>query len=563
MSVGFVLLVHEALDRSEQLARHLADRGCPVVIHLDNRLGADKISQFQNTFEDEALISFVPIRRCEWGTWSLVSATLDATASLLDQHQDIRYVYLASGSCLPLRPIGELVEFLERHADTDFIESVTVEDVDWTVGGLDRERFSLWFPFGWKSNRRAFDATVELQRFFRVSRHIPGDLTPHLGSQWWCLTRKTLEKILNDPDRDRYTKFFKTTWIPDESFFQTLVRKHSSHISSRSLTLSKFDHRGKPHVFYDDHLPLLRRSDCFFARKVWRKADKLYRSFLSDLSLPKNMAEPTPGVIDRVFLSASHRRRYGRDGLYMAGRHPRDNALVAVSAAPYWVFQGVETVFPGFSSWFSSFSGAQVHGHLFAPDRVEFADSQSMTSGSLTDLPTLRDYRPGQFLTNLIWNTRGERQAFHFGPGDRQAVTKTIKRDDHANVFIISGAWSIDLFERHKLGEDVRKRAADLQRIEAAHLTLLRDRWCRARVRIWSLSDVAHDPNLIFKEIFDSVSGVSEAGPIPQMADLEGLADFLQSLRDSGMNPHLTGDFTADLEMPRQPDAAIRPYLVT
>ena len=58
------------------------------------------------------------------------------------------------------------------------------------------------------------------------------------------------------------------------------MRRYSSNIESRSLTLSKFDFQGKPHMFYDDHLQLLRRSDCFVARKIWPHADKLYGAFL-------------------------------------------------------------------------------------------------------------------------------------------------------------------------------------------------------------------------------------------------------------------------------------------
>jgi hypothetical protein len=100
-------------------------------------------------------------------------------------------------------------------------------------------------------------------------RELPEGITPHLGSQWWCLTRQTLSAILEDPRRRELDRYFKYVWIPDESYYQTLVRNYGRRIESRSLTLSKFDFQGKPHVFYDDHLHLLRRSDCFVARKVW------------------------------------------------------------------------------------------------------------------------------------------------------------------------------------------------------------------------------------------------------------------------------------------------------
>ena len=34
-AVGVVMLVHTALGRAEQVARHWSNAGCPVVIHVD------------------------------------------------------------------------------------------------------------------------------------------------------------------------------------------------------------------------------------------------------------------------------------------------------------------------------------------------------------------------------------------------------------------------------------------------------------------------------------------------------------------------------------------------
>ena len=110
------------------------------------------------------------------------------------------------------------------------------------------------------------------------------------------------------PDRPRYDRYFRRVWIPDESYFQTLVRQVSTRVESRSLTLSKFDFQGRPHVFYDDHLHLLRQTDAFLARKIWPHADKLFATFLSDKLASQAMAEPNPGKIDRLFAKAVERR---------------------------------------------------------------------------------------------------------------------------------------------------------------------------------------------------------------------------------------------------------------
>lgn len=126
----------------------------------------------------------------------MVAATQSASAQILESNPDISHLYLASGSCLPLRPIDELIGYLTKHPNKDFIASATTRDVPWIIGGLAEERFTLNFPFSWKSNRRLFDVSVALQRLLKMQRKIPEGVVPHLGSQWWCLTRDTMKGIL-------------------------------------------------------------------------------------------------------------------------------------------------------------------------------------------------------------------------------------------------------------------------------------------------------------------------------------------------------------------------------
>lgn len=564
MTVGFVMLVHTALDRAEQVARHWASHGCPVVIHVDRRVKKDIYQPFVESLSDLDTVIFSKRHACDWGTWSLVAASQDASELMLDRFRDVRHVYLSSGSCLPLRPVEDLKQYLAARPMTNFIESVTTEDVPWTVGGLDAERFTLRFPFSWKKQRRLFDRYVTLQRKFRYKRKIPDGLIPHLGSQWWCLTRQTLSAILEDPDRKAYDAYFKRVWIPDESYYQTLVRLYSNNIESRSLTLSKFDYQGKPHIFYDDHLQLLRRSDCFVARKIWPQADRLYTTFLNSDSNPMKGAEPNPGKIDRIFSKAVERRTMGREGLYMQSRMPGHGQGHGKTGAPYSVFEGFSDLFEDFDEWLARAVGARVHGHLFSPDGAEFAGGQKVFSGALSNHAALRDYNPCGFLTSLIWNTRGERQCFMFGPRDNQEINWLIATDPNAQISVISGAWAVTLFRSNRNFSDIRREAARLQRIEAEHIDILRSQHIKARVRIWTMADFIESRMEPLQAIIDEIGprNVRRLTEAPKMRDLTGFGQFLQNLKNQGMKPHLMGDFPMGNEPDARPRESKRPYLV-
>lgn len=564
MIVGIAMLVHTALDRAEQVARYWTAAGCPVVLHVDKNVDRAEYNTFAQKLSDDPLIRFCKRHKCEWGTWGIVAASQSAAELMLNSFPQVGHVYLNSGSCLPLRPVQELNDYLAARPRTDFIESATTADVPWTVGGLDYERFTLRFPFSWKRNRFWFDKYVDLQRKFGLKRKIPTGLVPHMGSQWWCLTRQTLSAILQDPERETYDQYFRQVWIPDESYFQTLARQYSINVESRSLTLSKFDFQGKPHIFYDDHLQLLRRSDCFVARKIWSHADRLYQAFLTDSSVTVKRTEPNPGKIDRIFAKAVERRTRGRPGLYMQSRMPHVGWENGVTSSPYSMFQGFAELFDDFDSWLSKATGARVHGHLFAPDRVHFSGGQSLVNGALCDSASKRDYQPEMFLTSLIWNMRGERQCFQFGPGDSQKVRDMVARDPNAQISVISGAWAVPLFNSNRNFGDLRKEAALLQKIESEHLNILRSSHAKARIRIWTMAEFIEAPMEPLQAILDEIGTVTtrHLGEAPAMVNLDGFGQFLQNLKNQGMHPYLMGDFPVGQELLNVTEPARKPYLV-
>ena len=134
MTVGIVMLVHDALDRAEQVIRHWAASDCPVVVHVDKSVDRATHDAFVAALADLPDALFSKRHRCEWGTWGIVAASQSASELMLEKFAQVRHVYLASGSCMPLRPVAELQRYLDARPRTDFIESATTADAPWTVG---------------------------------------------------------------------------------------------------------------------------------------------------------------------------------------------------------------------------------------------------------------------------------------------------------------------------------------------------------------------------------------------------------------------------------------------
>jgi hypothetical protein len=249
----------------------------------------------------------------------------------------------------------------------------------------------------------------------------------------------------------------------------------------------------------------------------------------------------------------------------MQSRFPVEGRENGLTCAPYSVFEGFAELFENFEPWLARMTGMRVHGHVFAPERAEFADGQRIMAGALCDSAALRDYNPRAFLASLIWNTRGERQCFQLGPADTlEEVEWVLAKDQNAQVSVISGAWVVPLFHSGADFRDIRREAARLQQREAEHLEVLRAHWVRARVRIWTMAEFLESPMEPLQDIIDEIGKAPPRGllEMPRMVDLTGLGQFLQRLRNHGMNPYLMGDFGIEPPAHQPPDGLKRPNLV-
>jgi hypothetical protein len=168
--------------------------------------------------------------------------------------------------------------------------------------------------------------------------------------------------------------------------------------------------------------------------------------------------------------------------------------------------------------------------------------------GGLSDSAALRDYNPKSFPDQPDLEHPGRTQCFQFGPADNQDLMWFMAGDANAQISVISGAWAIPLFHSNRNFGDIRREAAQLQKIEAEFLTVLRASWVKARVRTWTLAEFVENPMEPLQTIVDEISprSLRRLTEAPRLADLTGFGQFLQNLRNQGMQPVLMGDFPAD-----------------
>jgi hypothetical protein len=312
--IAFILLCHKDPEAIIRQAGQLTAAGDFIAIHFDARAPASAYSRIREALADNPSVTFAARRlKCGWGEWSLVGATIEAVRAALAAFPEATHLYMLSGDCMAIKSAAYAHRFLDS-ADVDYIESFDFFESGWIKTGMVKERLIYRHWFNERTQKWLYYKSIEMQRRFGLERAIPADIQMMIGSQWWCLRRRTVEAILGFiTQRPDVLRFFRTTWIPDETFFQTLVRHlvPRVEIRSRTLTFLMFTDYGMPVTFCNDHYDLLLAQDSLFARKISPEALRL-KERLGDLYASGRTDFRVSGEGRRYFEFVTTRGRIGR-----------------------------------------------------------------------------------------------------------------------------------------------------------------------------------------------------------------------------------------------------------
>lgn len=411
MKICFLILAHDHPRLCGRLIRGLAEQGDLVAVHLDAKAPADiQVALNEDIGDLREQLLWADRVSVSWGEWSMVQATLNGLEAIRRAPDQPDYVYLLSGADYPIRPLAQLHSFLERHRGSEFIESVDAERERWVAKGMQQERYRYRHWFSWKKHPRLHELSTRIQQRLGLQRPFPAGLHPHMGSQWWALTWSSCEAILERSRDRRLTGFFRRTWVPDELYFQTLVRsivQDPERIDGRHLTLYEFTDDGAPLVYYDDHDAYLMKQPYFFARKLSPLASRLRRRLdaaLSDPALqppPQDQRVGDPPHDYRQFIEVQAGPVTGRRSMLRVEDPARGDlewnalpyfVLVADSPATLRQAQKVADEQPGI----------RCHGELMGRARIGFAGDIARYAGYGADDVRIRDQKPQNFLVDLL-----------------------------------------------------------------------------------------------------------------------------------------------------------------
>jgi len=457
IKVAFLLLCHGPVKTITDLLSipyFMDNDNLKVYIHYDNSMPQAAAAELREYAGNRSNLKFLEDRIvCKWGEFSLVDATLKMmNEALNDPKFEPDYCYLFSAACFPIKPFHQLQELLYENQGNEYIQANDVRYVKWIAGGWDKERYQYYFPFNYYSQRWWFQKSNDFQEKYKVKRKNPLDINMYFGSQWFCLTRSTCQKILEVVSDKKVRSFFRWSWIPDEFAIQSLTVHLAGfdHVANKNLTYFQFNSFGRPLIFYDDHKKFVTNLPYFFARKFSNHALEL-KEYLIKQTSPSNEAaleipEKKIGVIPqnfeifkKLYVSNSKETKLGRirdvwnDGI----EHNKKPYFILTGPSKYLVRYLLDKA--------RKLDSYVYYDYLFNRMSLNPTANGDVYNGISSEDIVRRDYDPPSFLYQII-HSSDKPICFALDPeNDPDHIREVIRWDSNAHIIIVEPIWNNNL----------------------------------------------------------------------------------------------------------------------
>lgn len=279
MNIAFLILCHKNPDQINVLIRKLSPYN--IFIHIDKK-NYDEIS---DKLIKDTNVKILPKENCysiDWGSNEMVRATLELIKCALNSTHNFLHFCLLSGQDLPLIDLGNLDKVLDK--DTNYIDIIDQSNPEYNRY---LKLYEIPYP-SWMSANKIFNKIIKriymlitggfknTFKIFKRKKPMKGEF--YFGSQWWILNRGFVLYLIDFiEDNNYFLSYFDKCIIPDECFFQTIIKnsKYNKNISNSLTYVNWNGGRRSPDTFKITDISKLKnlKKNYLFARKFDESVD--------------------------------------------------------------------------------------------------------------------------------------------------------------------------------------------------------------------------------------------------------------------------------------------------
>lgn len=263
--LAYVISAYRLPDHLVRLVDVLDDEGTTFVISVDRRTDEATFAAMWQPLADRRNVHFLPRHSSPYRSFGHVRSTLRGIEHLLESRIAFDHLSVITGQDLPIKSNAAIREHLAAADGAGFLEHFTLPDERWSGGGLNR--FSSLFLHTHTSHR-----SIGRRRFAGlIPTGFPFEADLYGGSGYWTLPFDLVVYVHTFVRRrPEWVRFFRTTDMPDETFFHTILMNSpfADRIVSDDLRHIDWTDRSElPRIWRSADFDALAASDDLFARK--------------------------------------------------------------------------------------------------------------------------------------------------------------------------------------------------------------------------------------------------------------------------------------------------------
>lgn len=265
----FCITAYKDFDYLNNLTDKISKLGGIAFIHIDKKSLNEEILQILNTMDNVYAISKYKI---PWGGIEHVLAIIELINMAVHKIDENFYLHVITGQDCICKSIEELNGF--------FCEENMANYMSISNASNNKFRYRKYYRndlLNYKSRIGNLLTKIlyVLQKILLINRKPFLDYEMYKGLVYVSITKEFCNYIvdfLKKDDGKKYLEYLKWCFIPEEFFFQTIAMnsKFQSSVVSNNYRyiLWQNKHGTQPGILDENDYEDIRKSDCFFARKL-------------------------------------------------------------------------------------------------------------------------------------------------------------------------------------------------------------------------------------------------------------------------------------------------------
>lgn len=241
LKVAYLIVAHHQPEHLARLVHSLSADWNDIYIHIDRKVDLEAFVSCIDISDNPVFLNTEQRIDVRWGGVSVVEAIISLLSEAFESEQSYDRFCLLSGSDFPIKSLDEIKSVFASDIEFMRIDRCLIPDTNTT-----HSRYISYHYFTDSNSLQDRNLSG------KIGRKPYAGINMYHGSAWWSLTRGCVEYIIDflaiNPD---YTEFHRTTFCPDEIYFQSIVK--NSHYAE--MLSHNFETQGENSkaCFFNEH----------------------------------------------------------------------------------------------------------------------------------------------------------------------------------------------------------------------------------------------------------------------------------------------------------------------